>query len=181
MKEEFGYGKQETKERQLEIQKVIEQYRLDGFFDLGLKPTGLDSYPLSDIVDKISKIFKKIKPNTVILPYNGDVHSDHKIAFDFSYSCTKAFRHPYVKRVLMMEVTSETNFSADAGGFAANYFVDISDYLEKKIKIMNIYKNQMKKHPFPRSIETVKALATIRGAQAGCKYAEGFMLVKEIC
>jgi len=35
-------------------------------------------------------------------------------------------------------------------------------------------------HPFPRSIENIKAMALNRGATAGVKYAEAFMLLKEI-
>ena len=38
----------------------------------------------------------------------------------------------------------------------------------------------MKKHPFPRSAENLKALATFRGATAGVRYAEAFMILKEI-
>ena len=44
---------------------------------------------------------------------------------------------------------------------------------------MKIYNSELKKHPFPRSIKNLKALATYRGAFAGCKYAEAFYIVKE--
>ena len=180
MKEEYGFDKEEIERRGKEIEKAINEYRFDGFFDLGLRPARLDGYPVKHMIEKISEIFIKVKPDTVILPYRNDIHSDHRIVFNSSYACTKVFRYPYIRKVLMMEIVSETDFSIDGLSFSPNYFVDISDYLERKIKIMKIYESELGKYPLPRSEETVRALATIRGSQAGCKYAEGFVLLKEI-
>ena len=45
---------------------------------------------------------------------------------------------------------------------------------------MNIYESEMGKHSFPRSERNIRALATYRGATAGCDYAESFMMLKEI-
>jgi len=45
---------------------------------------------------------------------------------------------------------------------------------------MKIYENEMGSHPFPRSEEAIKALATIRGIVAGVESAESFMSLKEI-
>ena len=81
-----------------------------------------------------------------------------------------------------MEVLSETDFapSTKESGFIPNSFVDISDFFKKKMNILKVYKSEIKPHPFPRSIKSVKALALLRGSSAGCKYAESFMLIKEI-
>jgi len=45
---------------------------------------------------------------------------------------------------------------------------------------MNLYKDEIASPPFPRSEEGLRGLATIRGAEAGCRYAEAFMLLKSI-
>ena len=50
----------------------------------------------------------------------------------------------------------------------------------EKIKIMKVFKSELDEHPFPRSERNVTALATLRGATAGCEYAESFVLLKEI-
>jgi hypothetical protein len=52
--------------------------------------------------------------------------------------------------------------------------------MQKKLKIIKKFKSEIQKHPFPRSIKNIKALATLRGATSNCKYAESFILVKEI-
>jgi hypothetical protein len=59
-------------------------------------------------------------------------------------------------------------------------YVDISEFMDKKIKIMNIYEGEINKYPFPRSERSIRALATYRGATSSCDYAESFMLLKEI-
>lgn len=45
---------------------------------------------------------------------------------------------------------------------------------------MKIYASELGVPPFPRSEENIRALATIRGGQAGVRYAEGFKLIKHI-
>ena len=81
-----------------------------------------------------------------------------------------------------METISETEFVSPSRSmvFKPNYFSDISQFLRKKIEIMKVYKGEMKTHPFPRSAKNIESLASFRGAMAGCKYAEAFMLLKEI-
>ena len=82
----------------------------------------------------------------------------------------------------MMETLSETEFapSPKEDSFIPNMFVDITDFIERKIEIMKIYKSEIGACPFPRSERNVRALATFRGATAGCEYGESFMILKEI-
>ena len=83
---------------------------------------------------------------------------------------------------MVYETISETEFSISPNEltFRPNLWVDISPYMDQKIKIMSIYKSEMGPHPFPRSKENIRALATFRGATVNFKYAEAFMIVKEI-
>jgi LmbE family N-acetylglucosaminyl deacetylase len=137
---------------------------------------------MSELIEKISKVINDVKPNIIYLPFRGDIHSDHRRIFDASYSCTKSFRYPFVKKIYMLETISETEFapSTKEDSFIPNIFVDISKYMEEKVRIMSIYKNEIGQHPFPRSEKNVRALANFRGATSGCDYAESFVLLKEI-
>jgi hypothetical protein len=58
-------------------------------------------------------------------------------------------------------------------------FVDISDWIDAKVRMLDHYSDEMGEHPFPRSVDHVRALALHRGAQAGCTAAEAFMLLRE--
>jgi hypothetical protein len=45
---------------------------------------------------------------------------------------------------------------------------------------MKIFESELGQHPFPRSLENIKALAHFRGASVGVQYAEAFQLLKYI-
>lgn len=179
-KTEFGYSIREARNRIKEVMKVNRVYSFDNFFDLGLRPAYLSEYLKKELINKVKLILHKVKPSTVILPFKYDAHSDHRVVFETVYSCTKAFRAPFIKEILMMEIISETEFSRSDKGFVPNYFVDISRFLNKKIAIMKNYKSELGKHPFPRSVLNIRSLAVFRGATAGCQFAEGFVLLKKL-
>lgn len=168
--------------RKKEIDEVSKIYKFDSVHDLQLKTTQVDEYNISELIGKISQIINKIKPNIIYLPFKEDIHSDHRRIFEATYSCTKSFRYPFIKKIYMLETISETEFapSTKDDTFIPNVFVDISKYMEDKIRIINIYKKEIGQHPFPRNEKNIRALATLRGATCGCEYAESFMLLKEI-
>jgi LmbE family N-acetylglucosaminyl deacetylase len=180
MKEEYGYKAEEVLRKLQQIEQVKEAYQFDGYFDLGLQPASLEKYNSSDIIRKISRIFEEIEPNVVILPNPSDIHSDHKRVFDWCFSCTKVFRYPYIDTILTMEILSETDFGNVNGNFIPDYFVDITDSFSKKLEIIKLYKDEIGKHPFPRSEEGLEAIAKLRGISAGTKYAEAFKVIKII-
>ena len=49
----------------------------------------------------------------------------------------------------------------------------------KKIQIMKVYKSEIGKYPFSRSVGSIKALANFRGSTSGRGFAESFILLKE--
>ena len=80
----------------------------------------------------------------------------------------------------MYETPSETEFNfANQKVFNPNVFINISDFLQKKIETMKIYKSEINNFPFPRSVKVIEALAAIRGSQSGYNAAEAFELVFE--
>jgi len=170
------------KARKNEIEKVSKMYDFNSIHNLRLKTMQVDEYNMSELIGKISKVINEVKPNIIYLPFKSDVHSDHRKIFDATYSCTKSFRYPFIKKIYMIETLSETEFSPSTkeDSFIPNVFVDISEFIDKKIDIIKIFESEISEHPFPRSERNLRALATLRGATAGCEYAESFMLLKEI-
>lgn len=182
MKSKNGFSQERIRCRDREITKVAGLYGFDGVYRLDLPAVELDRISRDALIKSIGAVFHKVKPNTVYLPFMGDAHSDHRVVFDAAYSCTKVFRYPSIKKVLMMETISETEFApcTSKNSFRPNYFSDITKFLRKKIGIMKVFKGEMGKHPFPRSAKNIESLATFRGGVSGCAYAEAFMLLKEI-
>jgi LmbE family N-acetylglucosaminyl deacetylase len=182
MSEKQGFSPQAIKQRHEEIESVAQMYGFETTHNLNFPTTRLDEMSLGDIINAISKVLLEIKPHTVYLPNRSDVHSDHKIVFHAAWSCCKTFRFPFIRRVLMYEIPSETDFAPalPETSFFPNIFSDISPHLERKIEIMREYKGELKEHPFPRSEHNIRSLATVRGATAGVEYAEAFTLLKEV-
>jgi LmbE family N-acetylglucosaminyl deacetylase len=182
MKKSRGYEPEVISKRNQEIEKVSREYGFDSVQKLDFETKFLDQAPLNDLVGAIARALHAVRPHTIYLPFNNDVHSDHQTAFKAAYSCTKTFRYPFLRRILMMETISETEFAPPLGGhvFMPNVFVNITEHFPMKIKVMKMYRSELEHHPFPRSIENIESLAKLRGASAGCNYAEAFMLLKEI-
>jgi LmbE family N-acetylglucosaminyl deacetylase len=177
-----GYTKERVETRQNEIIMVSREFGFKKTYKLDYPTTGLTDRELNAIIPLISDIFLEVNPEIVYVMNRSDAHSDHRIVFNAVIACTKSFRYPFIKQVLMYECISETEFAPALPEkvFIPNYFVDISDYLDKKLEIMEIYESEMAQHPFPRSIRNIKSLATFRGATAGVEYAEAFQLIKYI-
>lgn len=182
MTENQGFSPQLIHKRQEEIKNVAKMYGFKKVHNLTLPTMRLDKIPVGDIITAISNVFLEVKPNIVYLSNRSDVHSDHRIVFHAAWSCCKTFRFPFIRRVLMYEIPSETDFAPALPdtAFLPNIFSDISPYLERKIEIMREYRGELKEHPFPRSERNIRSLATIRGATADVEYAEAFTLLREV-
>ena len=180
--EKQGFSKERVYSRQKEIEKVSKVLGIEKVFLLDYPTMSLSTSTLIEMVPKISKIFMEVTPEIIYCLNRSDAHSDHRITFDAVIACTKSFRYPFIKQVLMYECISETEFAPQLPEkvFTPNYFVDISCFLEEKLEIMKIYESELGEHPFPRSLKNIKALATYRGASVGVKYAEAFQLIKYI-
>lgn len=182
IQEQHGFTASAVEARRQAIEAVSSMYGFDGVHDLDFPTMQLDDIPFNTLIGSIADVFRRVEPDIVYLPFKSDVHTDHQIAFKAAYSCTKSFRYPSIKKIVMTETLSETEFAPGTkeDSFIPNMFVDITDFIERKIEIMKVYKNEIGSHPFPRSERNIRALATFRGATAGCEYAESFMILKEI-
>jgi len=180
--EGLGYSIDFIKKRENEIELVSQEYRFSGTYKLNFPTTKLHTVDLSDLITKISSVIRNIEPRVIYTVNRSDVHTDHQVVARAVMSSTKSFRYPFIKRVLMYECLSETEIipPLPENIFIPNVYSDISNFLEKKIEIMKIYESELKELPFPRSVETIKALAQYRGASVGVKYAEAFMLLRDL-
>ena len=178
--EDNGWSKLAVKKRDAEIDAVAKKYGFSGVFNFRLPTAKLDTFPLAELIKKITDVYKEVEPEIIYMPYAYDVHTDHQIIAKALQSTIKWFRYPYIKKVLMYETPSETEFNfMDKNVFKPNVFVNISDHLDGKIEAMKIYESEIGEFPFPRSEKIVRSLAALRGSQSGYEAAEAFELVYE--
>ena len=179
---EYGFTADVAKEQDAQVTKVRACYGFTSCRRMDYPPARLDTVDRAKLIGDICDYVREIQPTTLYLPFAHDAHSDHYHVFMAAMGCSKVFRYPSIRRVCCMEIPSETDFAPAhvQNAFTPTTFVDISMYIETKLEILKIYKNQIQPPPFPRSLEAVKALAAVRGSAAGMLHAEAFMLVKEI-
>ena len=178
--ENFELDKDKTDARDNEIKIISEKYNFNKVFSLNYPTTKLDTIHMSDLIQNFSDINNQIEPEIIYIPFANDVHTDHQIISKAMQSTIKWFRYPFIKKVMMYETPSETEFNfIGPSFFQPNVFINISNYIDKKIEAMKIYESEMNDFPFPRSEKTIRSLAAFRGSQSGYEAAEAFQLIFE--
>lgn len=180
MKVEYGWDERKIEYRQQQIRNIQKFYSFDGFRNLQLPPTKLKNLDEGKIISDIKQTYDEIKPDWLILPGQYDAHSDHHVVYNCCMAAAKTFRAPYIKRIMTMEIISETDYGFQIDRFNPNLFVDITETLEEKIKAMKIYDTEIEEAPFPRSLHNIKSLASVRGGCCASMYAEAFCIIKQI-
>lgn len=181
MREDDGFSRQQVEVREALTEQVAGAYGFSLVERAGLPAARLDTLPRQQIVQAISSMVERFQPHTLILPYPGDAHTDHRIVFEAAQAASKWFRHPSVQRVLCYETLSETGFGLDPAdnGFRPNCYEDIGSQLRGKLDILSLYDGELGDFPFPRSLDAVTAQARLRGSESGFEAAEAFMLLRE--
>tara|TARA_Y100000739_G_C20547232_1_gene436459 strand:+ start:539 stop:1201 length:663 start_codon:yes stop_codon:yes gene_type:complete len=167
--------------REKEIENIKNNIPFDKLYQLDYFATELDQKPFSNIVNDFTSIINSFEPQEIFVPHFGDVHSDHEIVHKAAISSSKSFRNKNIKRILAYETISETEYGLDRSKiFSPNLYVDISEFIARKLELLNIYKSEINNFPFPRSKTALLSLARFRGSSCNCEAAEAFEILKLI-
>tara|TARA_B100001059_G_C17839663_1_gene591203 strand:+ start:1097 stop:1762 length:666 start_codon:yes stop_codon:yes gene_type:complete len=173
-----GWSAKQINKRDIEIKKVEKLFGFKKSFSLGFNTSKLDMIPMADIISSMREVINKIKPEVIYVPCGNDAHTDHQIVSKATSAFSKWFRYPFIKEILEYETISETDFNfVSEQSFKPNMYIDISKFFLKKLKIMKLYQSELQKPGNPRSIESIEALAKLRGSQSGFKFAESFRII----
>lgn len=149
---------------------------------LDLPAAELDGIPHSRVNEAISGLVARLAPDSLFLPFIGDVHVDHQLIFTSGMVAARPRGGAYPARIYAYETLSETNWYAPyvTPAFCPNVFVDISAVLPRKLGAFQCYGSQVQSFPDERSVETLEALARLRGSTVFRAAAEAFVLVREV-
>jgi len=145
----------------------------------------LDTAPRLDIVQNLEKDISEIQPDVIYLHHPGDINLDHQIAGEAVLTAAR----PMATQAMNFNpelLAFETPSSTDQGPqilpfiFQPNHYVDVGAVWEKKMKALQVYKNELGIAPHPRSPESIKALSVKRGAESGLLQAEAFVLLRRV-
>jgi LmbE family N-acetylglucosaminyl deacetylase len=153
---------------------------VEDFFFFELPPTLISDTPIHILNKKICDIIEKVDPKIVFTCFP-DRHIDHKLVFDSVMVATRPVGFgTRIEIVAAYETLSETHWNAPniEANFTPNWVIDISDFIEVKLKALACYESQIPTFPGSRSIKAVESLAIFRGSQSGFGYGEAFQIIR---
>jgi LmbE family N-acetylglucosaminyl deacetylase len=142
----------------------------------------MDTVALLSIAKVVETLITEYGPDTLLTHHYGDLNIDHQLTHQaVAIACRPQRGHP-VKSLLCFELPSSTEWQLPgvASVFAPNWFVDISNTLERKLAALDSYAAELRPWPHPRSRQGVEYLARWRGATIGVDGAEAFVLGRQI-
>jgi len=154
---------EDGKKRLDEAKEVANFMGIKEVFYLGLKDTEITDG--KSTIDLIEKIIDKINPDRIYTHGRTDTHQDHRNLSNASLSAARR-----VKQVLFFESPSTQT------DFGPNFFVDITDYMDKKLEALKLYESVGQLRYFEK--DSVIAGAKFRGFQCNRKQAESFHIFR---
>ncbi len=134
--------------------------------------------------DKMVEVIRYADPDVIITHNPDDYMPDHtavsRLVFDASFAATLPNYPPKTDKpaklvpIYYMDTLAGVNFVPDE-------FVDISDEIDLKLKMLNCHESQivwMREHDGIDFPDMVKTCSRYRGYQCGAEYAEGFKMCK---
>lgn len=145
----------------------------------------LDAIPRRDLIAKIEResklAYDRLKPTMVAIPvssYNQDHEAVFRAAFTAARPGVPSIK-PFQPIVIGYNNTS-LFWSLEREKFHPNYYVDISKYLDKKLKALSMHRSQMRDPIHHSSLQNVEYTARLRGSEISVEAAEGYMVFRHV-
>ncbi len=166
-KDNYSISVQQRKEEAKSAANIlgIKEVIFLNFPDTNLVCTG-------ELVNQIDSVIKRLNPEIVISHHPFDSHQDHKAAAEIVFA---ASRHGNVKNVLS---SSPLPYRPNVFAFRPQFFVDITNTIDLKIKSIEAYKSQYEKFGGGVLTERIKAMAKYFGWANGYGFAECFEIIR---
>lgn len=143
----------------------------------------LDSVPRRDLVALLERdarlSIRNLRPDVVLLPapsYN----QDHEAVARAGLVATRPHDRealPQPAAVLLYEYPPNS-WCLPQERFVPNFYVDISDVLDRKIEAYRLYRSQAREGLHQNSLENLRHLAHLRGREIGVDAAEAFQALR---
>lgn len=170
------------RERLNEIKKVSRLLGWDGYdivYANQDKHLKLDAVPQADLITRVERTgpmsLQNLKPDIVAIPapsYN----QDHVAVYDACFTALRihAGGNKHTPDFVLVYDSPTLYWNHPGKEFHPNFYVDITPYLELKLKSIRIYASQRRDPKDPCSIENIQEMAHVRGREAGRNACEAY-------
>jgi LmbE family N-acetylglucosaminyl deacetylase len=174
--------------REQELARVMKYLRVDDWDILYRNPElhlRLDTLPQRDLVAQLERDGKlaldKLQPTMVAIPVSS-YNQDHRAVFTAAFTACRPgvpMVKPFQPVVLGYDNTS-LFWSLDREHFHPTLYIDITDYLEIKLRALSMHESQMRDSIHHSSLQNVKYTARVRGREVSVDAAEGYMVFRHV-
>ncbi len=145
----------------------------------------LDAIPRRELIAQFERdaelALDKLQPTMLMLP-TSSYNQDHEAVFRAAWTAArpgvpglKAFQ-PFV---LGYDNTSFF-WSLEREKFHPNFYIDITDFLERKLTALGMHQSQMRDTLHHSSVQNVEYIAKVRGREISVEAAEAYMLFRGV-
>lgn len=147
---------------------------------LNMPDQRLDAVPLIDVTQTLEPLIYDLRPEVVYTHAPVDVNTDHGVVARATWTACRPYASPWLKKILAFETPSSTEWAwpLAGNGFHPNWYVDISDTLNRKLQAMSGYERELRDYPHPRSLQALTERARYWGSHVGVAAAEPMMLLR---
>jgi LmbE family N-acetylglucosaminyl deacetylase len=174
-------GDADTRSRkQEEARRAAAELGVEDYVHLDHPDMRLDTLQHVEVNRVIEEHVQGFAP-AVLYTVQPDVNSDHRVLFDSVAVATRPIPGQPVRRLLTYAPASSTEWTpAAVNWFVPNWYVDVTETLERKLAAFAHYETERREYPHPRSERAIRATAEYHGTTCGCEYAEPFVLVRGV-
>jgi LmbE family N-acetylglucosaminyl deacetylase len=173
--------------RAAELDEAMAVLGVDGYdvlFDDAERHLRLDALPRRDLVALLERdgryAIDRVRPDVIVLP-SPCSNQDHEAVFRAGFTACRPQlpeAKPFVPVVLAAD---QPQLCWSPETFKPNFYVDISEFLDLKLKAHGCHVSQLRPPPHHGSLENLEHLARVRGSEVSVDAAEAFFCHRFLC
>lgn len=144
----------------------------------------LDAVPRRDLVTLLERdgrlAIDRVRPDVLILP-SPCSNQDHDALFRAGFTACRPHLPEHKAFVSAVLCADQPQLCWSPATFKPNLYVDITDYLDVKLKAHTCHTSQLRPPPHHGSLENLERLARLRGADVSVEAAEAFSCHRFLC
>ncbi len=174
--------------REEELGHVMDFLQVDDWDVLYRDPAlhlRLDTIPQRDLVAQFERESRlsldRLRPTMLAIPVSS-YNQDHRAVYTASFTAARPgvpSIKPFQHVVLGYDNTS-LFWSLDREHFHPSLYIDISDFLDVKLKALAMHHSQMRESIHHSSLQNVEHTARVRGREISVEAAEGYMVFRHV-
>ncbi|MAG24694.1 GlcNAc-PI de-N-acetylase [Candidatus Pacearchaeota archaeon] len=176
-----GISAREDGDRRDTLESVSKILGINDFKAYSFPDNQMDSCSLLEIVKAIEHYInsKAFIPDIVLTHNPYCLNIDHKVIYEATITAFRGLQKFNPIKIMCYEVPSSSEWNP-LTRFTPNCYIDVSHYIKKKLRALEVYSSELRSHPHPRNIDNILNRLRVNGTECGLFVAERYQIVREV-